>query len=72
MTTTWADEPSGTTYSIRPGVPRPGTLCDWCDHLAEAIVTNCQADGYTTRDWMCAQHLAEYHPTLSINATPEA
>jgi len=66
---TRADEPSDVTYSVRPGVPRPGTLCDWCDHLAVAIVTNQYADlDRPSRDWMCSQHLAEYHPTLTINS----
>ena len=59
-----ADQPTGTTYTAALATSWP--RCDWCDHLAVAIVTNCQADGYTTRDWMCSQHLAEYHPTLTV------
>ena len=69
MTTTRADQPSGTTYTATLAQPG-GTLCDWCDHLAGAVVANCHADGYTTRDYMCSQHFNEYHPTLTINATP--
>ena len=65
MTGTRADRPTGTTYSAVPA--RPGTLCDWCGGGAAAIVFNrYNGDAYGRADRMCAQHLAEYHPDLTV------
>ena len=61
MTTTRAYEPSDSTFTAREAA---GWLCDWCDRLAVAIVTEQITDGRTFVDRACRQCLTNNYPGL--------